>query len=385
MSQSTPESIATADQPTPPDPAPPRRSRRPLVMAGLAAAVLAGAFFGFRWWQDQHSFVSTNDAQVKGDVVSVSPKIPGRLLEVRKHAGDHVTQGELVAELDPTEIKIQLQQAEANLAAARAGLGSSETGVSLQAQQTTAQQAQAQAAAQTARRNLQAARVARDRAAADQARLEVLFREGGVSRQQMDAARSAVLAATAQVQAAESQVRSAEAGVSLAQTGETQVRQRQQAVEASRAQIAQAEAAVAAARQQLANTRLHAPLTGEVAQVHRLAGENIQPGQPVMAIVGAEGIYVNAFVEETKIAPVKVGQPVRVEIDAFSGRDFAGRVADIGPAAGSEFALIPQNTGSGNFTKVVQRLPVKIRVEDPQGLLRPGMSATVHIDVREAR
>lgn len=264
----------------------------------------------------------------------------------------------------------------------RAGLASTVATVTLATEQTAAQRAQAQAGYQSSLERVQAARVARDKARSDLARLEPLAAEGGLSRAQLEAARAAFATSEAQLQAVEAESRNAQAGIALAASGETQVRIRRQAVATSQAQIAQAEAAVAAARQQLANTRLLSPMAGRIAQVSRLAGENLQPGQPVVSVVASDGLYVNAYVEETKIREVHGGQSVEVDVDAYPGRVFQGKVDDIGAAAGSEFALIPQNNAVGNFTKVVQRLPVRILVEDPEQVLKPGMSATVKIAVR---
>lgn len=327
MSESAPapESIATADEPAAPDKPPPRRSRRPLVMAGLAAGVLAGAFFGFRWWQDQHNFVSTNDAQVKGDVVSVSPKIPGRLLAVRKRSGDHVTQGELVAELDPAEIKIQLQQAEANLAAARAGLRGSQTGVSLQAQQTSAQQAQARAAVQAAAAN--------HASASDNARrLASLHADGGVSDQQMIATRS-------QAQAAGNAVRAADA------------------------QIAQARATIALAQSQLANTDIKSPFAGVVTKKSAEVGTMLAPMTPVVTVAATQTLEIKVPLGQASLAAVRVGQPVSFTVPTYPGRVFAGKVSEVAPTVDPR-------------TRTTQ---ITIRIPNQDGTLAPGMFARVTV------
>lgn len=369
-----------------PAPAPaPKRPRRALV-AGVAVVVLAGiGWGGYRYFQGQRDFVSTNNAYVRGDILTVGAKIPGRLLGMYVGVGDAVKPGQLLGELDAAEIKIQLKQAEANLAAARAALGSSEATVTLQQAQTVGQEAQAAAGVQAALRQADAARVAAVRTESDFNRLTALFREGGVSRQQYDTARAAMDTARAQVRAAEAQVRAARATEAIAVSGETQVQVRKKAVEASQAQIAQAEAAVAAARQQLANTRLVAPVAGVVAKKNLMGGEMVQPGQAIAEVVDPTSVYIEAMIDETAIARVRPGESVRVDVDAYPGQHFKGTVALIGAATGSEFALIPQNNASGNFTKVVQRLPVKIAVENPDQRLKPGMSAQVAIDVRPAQ
>lgn len=378
---------AGPDRPTDPPVVPPKspKKRRQFVIALAVAAAIAGGAFGFRWWQAQRDYASTNDAAVKADIVAISAKIPGRLATVHVSTGQRVRLGQLVAHLDDSDARLQVQQAEAALAAATAGLGSADTGVALQREQATAQEAQAAAALAAARRNHEAARVARDRAATDLGRSERVYREGGLSRQAIDAARAARATAEAQMQAAEAQVRSAMAGSDLAASGRTQVRLREQAVVTTRAQIAQAEAALATARQQLVHTRVLAPVDGEIVRVALNPGEMAQPGQVIASVVADGSLRVEAFLEETKVRNVRPGQPVEVELDAFPGRSFRGRITTIGAAAGSEFALIPQNNASGNFTKVVQRLPIRIAVEDPERLLRAGLSATVHIDVRETR
>lgn len=353
------------------------------LVAGVAVAI-ALAVAGGRWWLEGQRTVSTNDAYVKSDIVAVSAKVAGRLAEVAVSTGVKVAAGAPAARLDDADATLALKRAEADLATARSGLGGAEVGVTLQAEQTAAQRAQAEAAVLGARRDLDAARVARDRAATDLARNQRVFDAGGVSRQQLDAVRAGLATSEAQVQAAAARVQSAEAGAALAASGRTQVKLREQAVATSRAQIAQAEVAVATARQALANTRVAAPVAGTVARTLVNPGEMVQPGQPIAQIVAEGSLRVEAFLEETKVRRVRAGQPVAIDVDAFPGRAFPGRVTDVGAAAGSEFALIPQNNAVGNFTKVVQRLPVRIAVEDPEGLLRPGMSTTVRIDVHDA-
>jgi membrane fusion protein (multidrug efflux system) len=128
---------------------------------------------------------------------------------------------------------------------------------------------------------------------------------------------------------------------------------------------------------------LLAPSDGVVAKKEVVVGEMVSPGQSVVSVVDPESVYLEAMVDETHIQHVKRGEPVRIEIDAYPGRTFEGHVSEVGVATGSEFALIPQNNASGNFTKVVQRLPVKIALENPDHMLKPGMSAVVAIDVRE--
>lgn len=365
-----------------PAPASAKRPRRGwLPVVGVLALIGVGVG-GFKYMQNAHDFVSTNNAYVRGDILTLSAKIPGRLAGLYVSTGDRVTKGQLLGELDAAEIKIQLLQAEANLAAARAALGSSVTTVALQQQQTAGQQAQAGAGVQAAQRNLEAARVNARRAQADFDRLVTLYREGGVSRQQYETARASAETARAQAQAASAQVEAARAASAIADSGQTQVRVREQAVEASRAQIAQAEAAVAAAKQQLANTRLVAPIDGIVAKKALMGGEMVSAGQAIAELVDPDSVYIEAMIDETHVAHVQPGEAVDVAVDAYPGRKFQGHVAQVGAATGSEFALIPQNNASGSFTKVVQRMPVKIQVENPNQMLKPGMSSVVAIDVR---
>lgn len=379
MSTETP----TALPPAPP-PAPVKVDRRRAFMLGAGGLVTLGLLFaGYRWWLDGRNYVSTNDAYVRGDIVAVSAKISGRLAAVHLATGMHVDAGAAAAELDDADAKIAVRQAEANLATAKAGLGSAETGVALQAETTAAQKAQAAAAVATARGNQQAARVARDRAALDYQRHQRVFTAGGVSRQQLDQARAALATAEAQLVAASSQVQAAVAGATLAATGQTQVRLREQQVETTTAQIGQAEASLAAAKQQLSHTRVVAPAAGTVARVPVNLGELVQPGQPIAQVVADGSLRVEAFLEETKVQRVRVGQQVLIDVDAYGGHVFHGKVTDLGAAAGSEFALIPQNNSAGNFTKVVQRLPIRIAVDDPDHQLKPGMSTTIKIDVRD--
>ncbi|HEX4932971.1 MAG TPA: HlyD family secretion protein, partial [Gemmatimonadaceae bacterium] len=282
----------------------------------------------------------------------------------RVHAGD------TLVILDDREFRVRLAQADADLEAARAIAGG--RGVTGQSQ-TVVRSASNQRAALEAQGV--AARASLQKAHADLGRLQELVAKQIVSRQQLDAAELAVKAATANVDANERQLAGATAGVENAEVGTRLARARLDAAQAMRDNAAL----------QLSYTRLVAPSAGYVSRKQVEPGQLVQAGQPVLTVVDGKDTWVTANFKETQLATLRVGQPAEFEVDAYDGCVAQGTVESLSAATGAKFALIPPDNATGNFTKVVQRVPVRVAVTTgcgPDRPLRPGMSVTIHIRTR---
>lgn len=344
--------------------------RRKILFTLVAAAIVAGGVWGYREWSYSRTHESTDDAQVDGHIVPVLTKVGGYVSSVSTDENQQVKEGQILVTIDDADYRVRVEQAQANLAAAEAAAGTGNASGQAEAQVATAAGQRASLAAQVA-----AARAANVKAQADLARMRDLAAKQIVSRQQLDAAQAAADAARAQLVAAEQQASAAGAQVAGAQAG----------VRVANARVAAARAALDNARLQLSYTRITAPVSGFVSRKQVEVGQLVSPGQPVLSIVADSGAWVTANFKETQLADIKVGQPVEFEVDAYGGCQALGRVESVSGATGARFALLPPDNATGNFTKVVQRVPVRIRVTRPCAngrTLRPGLSVNVHVRTR---
>jgi membrane fusion protein, multidrug efflux system len=341
------------------------RSRLPwpriLAGAGILAVAVAATTGYLRY---AAGFESTDDAFLQGDVHPVSTRIDGTVVRVLVDDNQHVAAGQALFELDPSDLRLDLQASEAGLAQARANEA-----------EVAAQIARARAGVAAA-----AARAAQNAAQLDPARIDFrraqsLLGEGAISQQEWDAARAGLDAARAAQTSLASARDSAGAGLAAAQA--------QEAV--ARAEVEKAEASVRLAKLQVAYTVVRAPSAGRVAKKTVEVGQRLQPGQPVMAIV-SDQVWVVANFKENQLARLRRGERAEVSLDAAGGRTFPGLVDSFSPGTGAEFSLLPPDNATGNFTKIVQRLPVKILLVDEAAdaartRLSPGLSADVRVIV----
>ena len=343
-------------------------ANRKRIIPIIAILVLAGLFwFGKQWWYGR-AHESTDNAQVDGHLVPVLAKVGGYVQAVSVQENDSVKEGQVLVRIDSSEYAVRLQQANAELAAARAAAGSGSAGGGGQAQAQVAAAAGQQGALQS---QIVAARAARDKAIADLGRMRELAAKQIVSSQQLDAAVAAADAANANLQALERSAGAAGATVASAEAG----------VKLAQARLAGAEAAVANAKLQLEYTRVSAPASGTVSKKQVEVGQLVQAGQPLMTIVSDTGTFITANFKETQLADIRVGEPVDIDVDAY-GCTAKGKVESVSAATGAKFALLPPDNATGNFTKVVQRIPVRIAVVKTCSAtqpLRPGMSVNVHV------
>ena len=330
-----------------------RKPRRLRLLTGVATlGVCAG--IGWVWWQHARMWVKTDNAYVTAHIHTISSRVAGTVKEVLADENQFVAAGSILASLDPGDLEVKREQVLAQLGQARAQL-----------QQAEAQIAQANA--QLAREQARATK-----ATQDLKRAESLFQgvAGAISKQEFDQAKAEADAMEATVKAAESARGSANALAA-----------------AARAQEEVAQANLREADLQLSYTKILSPTAGRIGKRNVETGNRIQPGQALLAIVQPD-VWITANFKETQLAKMKPGQLVRVTLDAFPGRIFSGRVESISPASGAQFALLPPDNATGNFTKIVQRVPVKIVFTNESlagcaGRIVSGMSALVEVKVRE--
>jgi membrane fusion protein (multidrug efflux system) len=337
-----------------------------LPIAGVVALILL--FLGFQRWSYGRTHQTTDNAQVDGHIVPVLAKVGGYVKTVNVSENDHVTAGKLLVQLDDADYRVRLQQAQADLAAAEATGGGA--GFSGQAQ-SQVQSATGQRAALDAQ--IGAARANANKADLDLARARELADKQIISRQQLDAAQAMAAVAHANLIAAQRQAAAAGGTVNTAEAG----------VRVANARTLAARANADNSQLQLDYTHITAPASGEVSRKQVEVGQLVAPGQPLMSIVADTGVWVTANFKETQLATIRPGQPVEFEIDAYGGCVGEGKVASVSGATGAKFALLPPDNATGNFTKVVQRVPVRIAVTKRCAgnlPLRPGLSAVVHID-----
>jgi len=335
------------------------------IVAVLGVLIL---FWAFQKWNYGRSHQSTDNAQVDGHIVPVLAKVGGYVETLSVSENDHVNAGQLMVQLDDADYNVRLQQAQADLAAAEATGGGG--GFSGQAE-AQVQSAAGQRAALDAQ--IGAARANANKADADLARANELVAKQIISKQQLDAARASADVAHANLLAAERQAAAAGGTVNTAEAG----------VRVANARTLAARAAAANARLQLDYTHITAPASGEVSRKQVEVGQLVAPGQPLLSIVADTGVWVTANFKETQLAKIHPGQPVEFEVDAYGGCVAQGTVASVSGATGAKFALLPPDNATGNFIKVVQRVPVRIAVTKPcsgNRPLRPGLSANVHVD-----
>ncbi|WP_158615295.1 HlyD family secretion protein [Acidipila sp. EB88] len=359
------------------------------VVVIVAAIVLVLVVAG-RWnaWTARGDRQRTTDAYVHADVVPLSTRVSDTLRAIRVQDYQTVRAGQLVAELDDTDYRAQLAQAQAALSAARAALHDNQVQKQVQAAkiaQARDQQREAQEAVTGTASAIAGADAQVKQAAQERARQEALFAQQATTRQTLEKAVSAAEQANAALGSASASRSKAEAAVLAADAAITEGEEGQQLLDAKdqslRADIEGKAAAVRGAQVQVDYTRIYAPVDGRVTERKAFPGQLISPGMEVISLVEGD-VWVQANFQETQLVRMRVGDAADVRVDAVPGRSFHGRVVQIAPASGSQTALLPPDNATGNFTRVVQRLPVKIAFTDERGttdVLRPGFSCEVTV------
>lgn len=321
--------------------------RRFRAYMALAVVVAALVIFGWQWYRHYTTFITTDDAYVDADKVTVSSKILGRITRLYAEEGDTVEKGKLLVELDSSDLVAQKQQAQAARNQASAAASQSEAKYNLDQLSIKVQE------------------VALEKAKEDLDRATLQFEGQILTKEQFDHARKAYETAQAQLIVAKAQINVSKFMIGSAQS----------TIKAAGAQVSTIET-------QLRNTRIFAPASGTIAKRWQLPGDVAQPGQPVFTITKDSALYITSYIEETRMAYLNVGKKVEFTIDAFPDITFNGKVTYIAANTASQFSLIPPNNASGNFTKVTQRIPVRVSILDwdkkdkyPTLRLVAGMSA----------
>ncbi|HEX9958198.1 MAG TPA: HlyD family secretion protein [Fibrella sp.] len=367
--------------------------KKTIFRAGGVIILALAIFFGYSEFSYLQQHETTDDAQIDGDVNPVIPKAGGYVKAIRFKDNQFVKEGDTLIVLDDADYRIRVAQAEAALhsAMASAGVTRSNVGVAsatVQSSQAGVQTARNQVA--TAQANVTAAQARARKANQDFERYSRLLAEKTVPQQQFDAVQAERDAAQAQLQAAQAQLQTAQAQVNAAgtQTGVTSSQRRatEGQISVAQAAVQQRQSELDMARLQLSYTVVRAPISGIVSKRVVQIGQLVQPGQAVCSVVGNASLWVTANFKETQLKDMKPGQTVTVEVDAFDGQKLTGRVASFAGATGAKFTLLPPDNATGNYVKVVQRIPVRIELEKNSPLfasLRPGMSATVAVDIKK--
>ncbi|NBC38127.1 HlyD family efflux transporter periplasmic adaptor subunit [Novosphingobium sp. FSY-8] len=340
---------------------------RRVILTVLGAAVLGGAWYGYGYYTHGQYQQETNDAQVQADSLTVSSRVSGYVTDVQVQDNQDVAAGAPLLRLDPRDYRAKTDQASAQIAMAQALQANAQSAMA--EQQAAIEQARAQLASAQAKAQFDADQVKR---------FAPLVASGAEQAQQLAQLRTAADQSAAQVRAQSAMVEAQQRRLS---TLEAQVRQAGAQGQGGAAQLS-------AANVDLAATQIRATMAGRVGDKSVTVGQYVTPGMRLMSIVPLDKLYVVANFKETQMALVRPGQPVTIKVDALEGKVIKGRVASIAPGTGASFSLIPPANATGNFTKIVQRVPVRIEIEATPAIRRllvPGLSVTASIDTISAR
>jgi len=388
-----------------------KRFRRILLFAVIGLILVAGGILLYRYFA---AYESTDDAEIDGYIYPVSTRVTGYVVRVTVDNNQFVQAGTVLAQLDPKDYDVAVVNAKATWANVRAASEAARINVPLTSVNTSSQLSSAQSDVENvqsglaaAERQFEAAQATLRQAEAndlkaqdDVTRYKPLAEKDEIPQQQytqavdtqkataaaIEAARASAAAAEQAVTGARTRVAQAEAELHYAETRPQQISLQQSRAQAADAQAEQAQAALQQAQLNLQYTTVVAPVSGVVGQRSVQPGQNVSPGQQLMTIVplDSDNIWVTANFKETQLTYMQPGQPVKISVDTY-GRSYDGHVLNIGGATGSRFSLLPPENATGNYVKVVQRIPVKIVFEkgqDPQHLLRPGMSVEPKVRVK---
>jgi membrane fusion protein, multidrug efflux system len=420
------------------------RKQRVVILLGVVCLGIA-LYFGIQWLLFRWHYVSTDDAQVKGNLVNLSAKVSGRIVQLRVEEGDQVQAGQVLVEIDPKDYQAAQAQAQASLEMARQdlakaipqlaltrdrvlqgidtadasykeareGLKFAEDDAALQTDRVQKDIDRARASLKAARARVMEAKATTDNAQKEFERQQELFKNKYIAENARDAAETAWQVADSKYQAALENEREALSQLELAEANQRSIDLKKQSIRISeqvlqrakislalsreekkqisiqeknieflKAKVQEAEAALQLADLRLQETKIQSPISGTISKRLADQGQVVQVGQPLLIVNNPGEKWVVANVEETKVRRVRPGAKVTVEVDAFPGNAFEGQVEFIGSAASSEFALLPSENPSGNFIKVTHRIPVRVSVKDPKNKLKPGMMVVVAIEAK---
>jgi membrane fusion protein (multidrug efflux system) len=388
----------------------PKSRRKGIIVVVLLVVVLVSVGL---WWRSTFT-EDTDDAQVNGHLIQISARVGGQVAKVYVDENQVVKAGDVIAELDPRDYQVAVENAEAALASAEANAaaanvnvpittantGSNLTAAGADVSGTSAGIEQAQKQLEAAHARVAQAQANSTKAQADLTRYKPLVEKDVISKQQFDAAvaaadasRAAVADAKANEQAASDGIKvarerqtGAQAQFKFAQTGPQQVAAQSARAKQALAQVQQAQAQLDQAKLNLSYTKIVAPVAGIITRKSVEINQNVGPGQNLTTLVSLEGLWITANFKETQLLHMSAGQPVEISVDA-TGKTYHGKVTQIGGATGSVLSLFPPENATGNYVKVVQRVPVRVDFtdlagEDPNHSLRPGLSVEPKVRVK---
>ncbi|HEY9535018.1 MAG TPA: HlyD family secretion protein [Mucilaginibacter sp.] len=331
----------------------------------LGILLLGGAIFGVKEYIYYSKHVDTDDAQIDGDISPVVARVGGYVDSIFFEENMHVNKGQILVKIDPRDYKVKLEQALAAQVGASAGVNVGQSQIFT----TTSNSAVAKAGVVSAQARL-------DKVAKDYDRFANLVKDGSITRQQFDQAKSDLVVAQANLAAAKDQYKAAmqQIGTSRDQLKVTNTGVNQRQVDVDYAKL------------QLSYTNIKAPASGIASKKNVQIGQLIQPGQTLFSIVNDNSIYITANFKETQLAEIKNGLKVNIEVDAYPDMKVEGIVYNFAPATGAKFSLLPPDNATGNYVKVVQRIPVKIKINASKEVLdklRPGMSVNVSVITKD--
>jgi membrane fusion protein, multidrug efflux system len=346
----------------------------------LILIVLFVALGGFGlWWWITAGYVSTDDARIKADIVAISAEMTAKIDSLTRKEGDRVARDEVLATLNSHELEIQIQQAEAELDRLRSKAQQEAREIELHETRQKEEVAKAEAALRASRYNYDDARAHAVQAKDDWNRSQKLFEKKFVPEQELDRAKTNLRQSEAQMSALQEKIKEGESLLDLARIKGKERAVMQAELQARNAEVRRAVAVLADLRRKLQLTVIRSPVTGVVVKKSANRGEVTQIGQPIYMIVDSSRFWVEANIEETEIRFVRPGRSVKIQVDSYPDREFAGKVIEVGGATVSEFSLFNPQKLTGQFIKSTQRLPVKISVDNKDGLLKVGMLVVVRI------
>lgn len=341
-----------------------KKKKNIVVPIILGVLLVIGIVFGIVEWNYYSKHVDTDDAQIDGDISPVVARVGGYVKDINFEENTHVTEGQVLVKLDDNDYKVKLEQAQSGQKGASAGVGVAQSQI-----------VATQANTSTAKANVTAARVKLNLANKDYDRYANLIKDGSITQQAFDQAKASKESAEAAFQAAQDQYNAA-----VKQVGTTQS---QLAVSSN--VINQRQSDIDFAKLQLSYTDIKAPATGIVSKKNVQKGQLVQAGQSLFSIVNDGSIYVTANFKETQLEKIKSGSKVEIEVDAYPDEKIQGEVYNFSPITGAKGSLLPPDNATGNFVKVVQRIPVKIKIHPSKEMLaklRPGMSVKASVSTK---
>ncbi|MCX7794733.1 MAG: HlyD family secretion protein [Thermodesulfovibrionales bacterium] len=353
--------------------------RKKIAAIVFSVIAVTGALILFFYLRYRATHITTDNAYVEGFIHIVSSKVSGTVSAIYVKDNQYVRKGELLLEIDPADYDVKVKEAEAALEAERKRLD--EINSRIEAAEKQLEQAVAALEAQKANLELQKANFVQ--AELDFRRAEALFKKEAISRAQYDKAKTAYDVAQAQLRAAEEQVRQAQSSI---EAQKALLKQAESLRPLQLANIKQKEAVLQAARLKHEYTKIYAPSDGYITKKSVEQGNLIREGQPLMAVVPLQDVWIVANYKETQLEKIRPGQRVKIKVDTYPGRVFWGRVDSLMAGTGAVFSLFPPENATGNYVKVVQRIPVKIVLEkgtDSKHMLRVGMSAVTTVIVKD--